>query len=170
MPFSEALDRGLKRSGYSVSQYGYHEAALADQLRLPETIGNQGNEVLRELLRLLDEDLEERGPWDWRSDITDGRHMRIAMRVVESQPLEVLLNAAAQFGWRRQRVKVSTFDDVGKGVQSEFASLLAERISKMLEAWRKDNVWNHEMLSRAEILARRRAALADDEKRPPALG
>jgi hypothetical protein len=105
---------------------------------------------------VLSDDLEEHGPWDWRRDIEEARHTRIARQVVKNQTIDVLLAAAHQFGWRRRKVQATSFSDIENGVRDAFASLLADPISKMLDAWRKGNVWNHDMETRFERMARQR--------------
>lgn len=163
MAYSEALDRGLRRNGSNLSEYHGWEDELADQLGLRvETLGELATDVLSELLRVLSDDLEDHGPWDWRRDIEEGRHRRIASHVVKHQTIDVLVAAAHQFGWQRRKVQATSFSDVEKGVRNAFTALLADPIAKMLDTWRRGNVWNHEMETRFQRMARQRR---EDEKK-----
>jgi hypothetical protein len=165
---SEALDRALRRGSST-----FRPDDVVDELAIQmgfalDRLSDAAHDVLWGLLRALDANFENEGPWNWLADIEARRHFRIAEAVIEHLTIDELVLAADELGWRRRKVEVSDFSDVAKGIREAFSSLLADRVRKLLDGWRKDNVWNHVMVveSRLDRMARERG---EDEKRtlPP---
>lgn len=164
---SEVLDRAL-RLGKSNLQASEILDKLAEQMHIQlEPLGDAAYDVLWDLLRVLEANIEDEGPWNWVEDIETRRHFRITEAVVEYQTVDTLILAARELGWRRRKVEASDFSDVAKGVRSAFSSLLADKVRQLLEDWRNANVWNHVMENRYEGRQERIARTRrENEKRP----
>ena len=163
---SEVLERALRGQTMGTLRTRDVLDELARQMGLStDHLGDAADWVLWTLLRILETDVEERGPWEWIEHGESRRDLGIAENVAAERSVDDLVAAAAQFGWRRTKVKgVSTFADVPKSVRTAFAAALADRVRSLLERWTNDNVWNQDIArARRERLERRRR---EETKRP----
>jgi hypothetical protein len=163
---SEVLERALRGQAMGTLRTRDVLDELARQMSLPtDDLGDAADLVLWALLRILEADVEEHGPWEWIELGESRRDLGIAEKVAAERSVDDLVAAAAQFGWRRTKVKgVSTLADVPRAVRSAFAADLADRVRQLLERWTNDNVWNQDIArARRERIERRRR---EDSKRP----
>ncbi len=109
----------------------------------PETITNEGLYVLERLRQPL-EDLLAEDPGDWASDLLALRGDRIVRAAVgDITSLDALVGAMKQFGWGKTVIGRSpVVRDLERAVREELVKLLAQRVYKMLDAWRKRDAWN----------------------------
>jgi hypothetical protein len=103
-------------------------------------LGDDSYDMLWALLKVLEANVEIEGPGSWLEDVETERHRRIAETAVARQSVDVMLDAARDFGWRRAKVQSSGFTDVANTVRTAFARELAERVRQLLETWRNSNV------------------------------
>jgi hypothetical protein len=161
---SEVTERALRTSSLAGRQTRDVLDELTRQLRLSvETLDDASYEVLGLLLRSIEVNVDQEGPWEWVKDIEGRRHVRITESAIENILLDDLITAAREFGWRRQRIEATDLTDLPKEVRSLLTSLLSDRVRQLLHDWRERNVWNHVMETRHERMARIRT---ENEKRP----
>jgi hypothetical protein len=145
----EVLKRALRTRSLASLRTAHVLDELARQVGFKvDHLGDSSYEVLWDLLRVLEANVEEEGPGSWLDDVDSERHWRIAEKAVARQSVDMMLDAARDFGWRRAKVKSSGFSDVASTVRTAFARELAEWVRQLLETWRNSNVWNRSMESR----------------------
>ena len=144
---SEVLERALVTSGWGGRpQRGDILDELADHLGIdPVNLRDAGYYLLWDLLESLRINVSDEGSGSWVDDMEAQRHTRIAGEVVKDACVDDLLLAAQQFGWRRLRVTESEFQSIASEVRKAFSAKLAQQIYKLLERWRKKNVWNQDL-------------------------
>ncbi len=150
VPLSEPLSRALGPSAWGgrIKRVMALDA-LAEELNLNvERIRRGGYRVLDSMLQPLQEAMDQ-GPGSWHDE--SERHARVVERGSASVGVEDVLDALHQFQWDRQRLPRET---AVSQVESELRAILnrsmAQRLFKALERWRKQNVWNDDMVRRAE--------------------
>jgi negative regulator of replication initiation len=164
----EVLERGLlRREAWGRPSIREVVDELARQLGCSQDhLGESAYDVLWDLLRVLEVDVEQEGQWEWLVHPEAKRHQRIAAKVVESQTIDDLLLASGQLGWNRRRMDepVPHLGDVSRAVRTTFSNALADRVRKLLENWTKKNVWRED---RARARRERMALVRQEETKRP---